>query len=86
MLGREIIEADRFFPSSKTCSCCGNKKQEFPLSERVYSCEKCGLKLDRDFNASLNLRALSGESSDYSRGENVRLVEKSFDFKTSSFL
>lgn len=53
--GVEFIKADRWYPSSKLCSCCGNKKINLSLSERVYVCDSCGLKIDRDFNASLNL-------------------------------
>lgn len=52
--GIGFIQADRFYPSSKTCSSCGTIKNDLKLSDRVYSCE-CGLKLDRDVNASLNL-------------------------------
>lgn len=52
--GRVVI-ADRWFPSSKRCSGCGNVKTEFPLSERTYHCESCGLIIDRDLNASKNL-------------------------------
>ena len=51
---REVIEADTFYPSSKICSSCGKKKDELSLSDRVYKCD-CGLELDRDYNASLNL-------------------------------
>ena len=50
---REIIKADTFYPSSKTCSHCG-KKKDLALSDRVYKCE-CGLTIDRDYNASINL-------------------------------
>ena len=53
--GIKLIEADRFYPSSKTCSCCGNVKKELPLKVRTYRCEECGLVIDRDYNASLNL-------------------------------
>lgn len=53
--GIEFIEADRWFPSSKICSGCGNKKDRLSLSERVYKCDSCGLELDRDYNASINL-------------------------------
>ena len=53
--GTRVIKVDRFYPSSKTCSCCGNVKKELKLSERIYRCEKCGMVLDRDYNASLNL-------------------------------
>lgn len=53
--GIEFVQADRFFPSSKTCSCCGNIKKDLKLSDRVYKCDKCGLVIDRDYNASINL-------------------------------
>lgn len=55
----ELIIANRFYPSSKTCSCCGNIKKKLSLSERVYECEVCGLEIDRDLNASINLSKLS---------------------------
>lgn len=54
--GNEIIEAERFYPSSKTCSCCGYKKESLALSERIFKCENCGIVIDRDYNASLNLK------------------------------
>ena len=50
-----VIMADRFFPSSKLCSCCGNIKKDLKLSDRIYKCE-CGNIIDRDFQASLNLK------------------------------
>lgn len=53
--GIEFIEADPWYPSSKICSGCGNKKKRLSLSERTYICEFCGRKIDRDFNASVNL-------------------------------
>ena len=53
--GIEFIQADRFYPSSKTCSCCGNIKKDLKLSDRIYKCDECGLIIDRDFNAALNL-------------------------------
>ena len=46
---------DRFYPSSKTCSNCGNYNKDLKLSQRVYHCSNCQEKIDRDFNASLNL-------------------------------
>ena len=55
----ELIIADRFYPSSKLCSNCGNKKDNLKLSDRVYKCNCCGLILDRDYNASLNLKKLA---------------------------
>ena len=51
----KFIIADRFFPSSKICSCCGNIKKDLKLSDRIYKCE-CGNIIDRDFQASLNLK------------------------------
>lgn len=50
----EIKIADRWFPSSKICSCCGAYKKDLKLSDRIYKCE-CGLSIDRDLNASINL-------------------------------
>ena len=51
-----VIIADRFFPSSKLCSCCGNVKSDLKLSDRIYRCT-CGNTIDRNFQASLNLKA-----------------------------
>ena len=50
-----VIIADRFFPSSKLCSCCGEIKKDLKLSDRIYRCD-CGNIIDRDYQASLNLR------------------------------
>jgi putative transposase len=60
--GAVVVEADRFFPSSKMCSECGHVKDALLLSERVYICEVCGLVIDRDLNASINLKNLAGSS------------------------
>lgn len=51
----EVIYVDRFYPSSKTCSCCGAIKHDLKLKDRIFKCNSCGLAIDRDFNASLNL-------------------------------
>ena len=53
--GKEIHQVDRFFPSSKLCSHCGALKADLTLKDRVYHCDQCGISLDRDYNASLNL-------------------------------
>lgn len=53
--GIEFIQADRFFPSSKTCSRCGAIKNELKLSERTFVCPECGFAIDRDYNAAINL-------------------------------
>ena len=52
--GKYLIKVDRYFASSKICSVCGNKKEEFSLSDRIYYCE-CGNRMDRDANAAVNI-------------------------------
>jgi putative transposase len=59
--GGRLLVADRWYPSSKTCSGCGAAKAKLALSERAYHCQACGLVIDRDRNASLNLAALAAE-------------------------
>ena len=54
--GIQLIVADRFYPSSKLCSCCGSVKKDLKLSDRVYRCS-CGNVMDRDFQAAINLKA-----------------------------
>ena len=53
--GTEVVIADRWFPSSKTCSGCGVVKGDLTLADRVYECGSCGLVIDRDLNAAVNL-------------------------------
>lgn len=60
--GIQLIVADRFYPSSRLCSCCGNIKKDLKLSDRVYKCV-CGNVIDRDFQAALNLRAYGEQSA-----------------------
>ena len=55
----KLIIADRWYASSKICSNCGHKKHKLSLSERVYKCECCGIEIDRDYNASINLKNLA---------------------------
>ena len=74
--GRTLVKVDRFYPSSKTCSCCGHVNQELTLSDREWTCTSCGATIDRDLNAAVNihnrgLSDLSAESVDYRRGESV---------------
>jgi putative transposase len=54
--GIELVVADRYYASSKRCSCCGHIKKNLKLSDRVYNCFNCGLTIDRDLNASMNLQ------------------------------
>jgi putative transposase len=57
--GGQLIKADRWFPSSKTCSGCGSAKDKLALSERTFVCTECGLVIDRDENAARNLLYLA---------------------------
>jgi len=58
-LGIEVIVADQWYASSKTCSGCGCRKDDLTLSDRVFRCEHCGLVIDRDVNAARNLASLA---------------------------
>ena len=55
MVWKKDVKVATFYPSSKTCSSCGNIKETLKLSERIYHCECCGLEIDRDYNASINI-------------------------------
>ena len=57
--GSAVLVAPRFYPSSKTCSACGAIKADLTLSDRVFCCESCGLQIDRDLNAAINLENLA---------------------------
>lgn len=57
--GTKLIIINRFYPSSKMCSTCGTVKIKLLLSERVYKCNNCGLIIDRDYNAALNIKAVA---------------------------
>jgi putative transposase len=72
--GCKIILAPRFYPSTKRCSHCGHIQVEMDLSVRVYTCDFCGLTIDRDLNAAINLEQLTTGSSpeSYACGESVR--------------
>ncbi len=54
--GIPIVQADTFFASSKTCSTCGHQKTDFTRSDRIYYCQRCGISIDRDVNAAINLK------------------------------
>jgi putative transposase len=72
--GSRLVVADRFYPSSKTCSACGWVKTKLLLGTRTYTCEACGLSLDRDLNAARNLAkvvAQSGWETRNARGADV---------------
>ena len=53
--GKYLVEINRWYPSSKTCSCCGGHKADLTLTDRVYVCPDCGFEIDRDLNAAINI-------------------------------
>jgi putative transposase len=63
MYGSLIVVADRWYPSSKTCSCCGVVKQTLALSQRTFNCDDCGFEVDRDVNAARNLESVAASSA-----------------------
>jgi putative transposase len=67
--GTTIVVADRWFPSSKTCSCCGSVKDELDLSQRTFHCDDCGFECDRDLNAARVLERLAASSAVTACGE-----------------
>lgn len=69
MRGGVVLPADRWFASSKTCSCCGHKQAYLPLSVRRWSCSGCGTEHDRDLNAAINLKNLAVSSTVSACGE-----------------
>jgi putative transposase len=66
--GASLLVADRFYPSSKTCSACGVIKGVLSISERVFNCSACGISLDRDENAAINLRRLALSATELPEG------------------
>jgi len=67
--GSRLVVANRWFPSSKTCSCCGVVKETLALSQRTFHCDECGFEAPRDFNAALNLAKLAASSAVSACGE-----------------
>ena len=71
--GAVLRVVDRWYPSSKTCSHCGVVKAKLSLSERTFNCDACGLSIDRDVNAAINIKvAGSAPETLNARGEDVR--------------
>lgn len=69
MRGGQVVVADRFYPSSKTCSCCGHILESLPLSVREWTCPECGARHDRDVNAAINLKNMAVSSTVSACGE-----------------
>lgn len=80
LYGSRVVLADRYYPSSKTCSTCGVVKTKLSLNERVFECDSCGSMIDRDLNAAINLRSVAqscGETLNERGGESTGLVHGS---------
>lgn len=82
--GATVIVADRWFPSSKTCSCCGSVKTELALSQRWFTCDTCGFEVGRDLNAALNLKNLAASSAVTACGEERSGAERKSRVKRAS--
>ena len=81
-----ISKIDRWYPSSKSCCCCGYIKQDLGLKDRIWTCPNCGETHDRDINASINilsegLKNISVGTIDYTNGDGVRLKQKHLSMK-----
>ena len=77
MNDKQVVKIGRYYPSSKTCHCCGWVKEDLQLEDREWTCPHCGKKLDRDVNAAINilqegLRNISAGTVDYTDGADVR--------------
>lgn len=86
--GRKLTKVDTFYPSSKLCSKCGNKKEKLELSERIYKCENCGLEIDRDLNAAINLANYSPtvkNTGSNASGDSYKTLEIKQEFKKEEF-
>ena len=78
--GKELSVIDRFYPSSKTCSKCGWKKDDLTLSDRIFKCENCGIEIDRDFNAAINIERV-GVDTLYNRMQSGEVASRVEAFK-----
>ncbi len=88
---KEIVKIDRFFPSSKTCNCCGYINQNLKLDIREWTCPSCNIKLDRDLNASINilkegLKIISLGTNDYRSRGKIRPTKVGATDETSKVL
>jgi putative transposase len=88
---KQIVKINRFFPSSKTCNCCGHINQNLTLNIREWTCPSCNKKLDRDLNASINIlkegyKIISSGTDDYRRGDEIRPAKAGTIDETSKIL
>lgn len=84
LYGSRLVVADRWEPSSKTCSCCGVVKETLALAERTFRCDDCEFEAGRDHNAALNLARIAASSAVTACGENRADVGRKARVKRSS--
>lgn len=80
----ELFEADRFYPSSKTCSCCGSVKEKLTLADRTFNCEDCGFTCDRDENAARNLERMAADRAVSARGDGSSVRRRKLTLRSLS--
>ena len=91
---KQLVKIDRFYPSSKTCNCCGYINSSLKLSDRNWTCPVCNTELDRDINASINILSegyrinnnISAGTVDYRRGDEIRPTSVGTICETSKIL
>lgn len=76
--GKELVVIDRFYPSSKTCSSCGWKNTGLKLSDRVFKCGNCGIQIDRDLNAAINIKAVGVDAAQRTQSGEVASCDEAF--------
>jgi transposase len=74
--GSELWTADRWYPSSKTCSACGDVNDELMLGDRRWTCRGCGVEHDRDENAGINLARLPASQAEALSGRKTAIVRR----------
>lgn len=73
-VGADLVKIPLFTPTSKTCSKCGTVKTKLSLSQRTFNCDDCGLSLDRDLNAAINIHKLAVGNKQYKKELNLRVA------------
>lgn len=84
MRGGQVVVADRFYASSKTCSACGHRLEALPLAVREWTCPECGVAHDRDLNAAINLKNMAVSSTASACGEEGSGAGRKTDVKPAS--
>ena len=80
--GSTLVQADRWYPSSKTCSACGGRKPSLTLADRTFMCAYCGVALDRDLNAAINLARLADTHRETRPAESGSVAGRGADRET----